>query len=138
MSLATDATINTAKIGDSFIGQTDIGALCVRDLPTTTNDGSQFTVTLELDVDEEDLPSGVIVNDWFPNGWTYISSNPTGTYNKPNKVKWLFISGDVVDRTITYTLEVPSGESGTYSFYGNTATSGNKVAHTGDCEMEVI
>ncbi len=93
----------------------------VRTLPDFTPDSSK-DVSIKIDVDEANAPSGLIVNEYIPLGWTLISATPppeSGPDPDTGKINWLFFKRTgVEDTTITYNLSVPAGESGTKTFSG--------------------
>ncbi|MEA3254710.1 MAG: pilin [Candidatus Altiarchaeota archaeon] len=84
-----------------------------RDLPVSAAEGSAFTVTLTMDVDEADLPSSVNVTEYYPVGWT-VSHISTGGTDMGNRIEWNCSDLDVckiVDQDLTYTVAVPFGAS---------------------------
>jgi hypothetical protein len=96
-------------------------AYATRSMSSSVRAGATLTVSLILSVDEEaNLPS-VGVSEVIPTGWTVTSISNNGTYfASGHKIEWLFWSQGVpvADRTITYTLLVPSGATGTKTFSG--------------------
>ena len=100
-----------------------------RELPPHYVAGSSFEVTIYVNTDTQNPPTGVIISETLPSGWTIISSNPQWSkyQSSTNTYKWLqFNSSGVSPFTITYTVSVPEGTTGTYEFSGiiNTTTSG--------------
>ncbi|MCD6221185.1 dockerin type I repeat-containing protein [bacterium] len=107
-----------------------------RDLPDYYTAGSNFEVTIYVNTDTQNPPTGVIISETLPSNWSIISSNPQWSkyQSSTNTYKWLkFNSSGVSPFTITYTVSVPEGTTGTYEFSGiiNTTTSG-EVSIEGD------
>jgi hypothetical protein len=112
-----------------------------RDLPDYYQPykGTQMSVTLDLEVDEINKPSGVIVVESVPAGWILASATPAQSSWDPNtgQIKWLFVDGlngfTMTDTSmdITYEVEVPSTETGDKTFSGqilyNEPGTGNPV-----------
>ncbi len=101
----------------------------VRDLPETYTAGSTFAVT--VNVNPVPGASGLILTETLPAGWTVVSANPP--VNKyiasTNSYKWLGFSSPF---TLSYTVSVPSGTTGTYEISGLLHTSLDDVSVTGD------
>ncbi len=100
-----------------------------RDLPDYYTAGSTFEVTIYVNTETENPPNGVILSETLPSNWSITSATPN--YSKyqssTNTYKWLqFNSSGISPFTITYTVSVPEGTTGTYEFSGiiNTTTSG--------------
>lgn len=80
-----------------------------------------MTVSLILSVDETKNLASVGVSEIVPEGWTVTSVSDGGNYfAADHKVEWLFWSQGiaVADRTLTYTVSVPSGTTGSKTFSG--------------------
>jgi LPXTG-motif cell wall-anchored protein len=96
-------------------------AYATRSMVSSIRSGATLTVSLILSVDEtKNLPS-VGVSEVIPEGWTVTSISNNGTYFATgHKIEWVFWSGGitVADRTLTYTVLVPSGTTGTKTFSG--------------------
>ena len=110
-----------------------------RDLPDYYTAGSNFEVTIYVNTDTENPPTGVIISETLPSNWTIISANPNYSKHQPstNTYKWLQLnSSGISPFTITYTVSVPEGTTGTYEFSGkiNTSTSG-EVSIEGDTSI---
>jgi hypothetical protein len=92
-----------------------------RDLPDTYTPGSSFQVTIDVETDPVTLPTGVVVTEFLPAGWSIVSASPFYYKYKSeeNSYKWLEINRfGVVSFIITYTVSVPQDASGTYEFSG--------------------
>ena len=105
------------------INSTSIAARVNRTLPSLATPGAVFDVQLLMDVDEENAPYSVIVNDYFPTGWTVINSSPEASSidYSTGEIRWVIYEPDVpvTDMNITYTVELPSDESlGNKTFTG--------------------
>lgn len=88
-----------------------------RTLPSTVYKGLTLDVSLSV-VLGADAPNGVIIKEYAPAGWTIKSTNPTATVNSSiGEIKWVLFGGDLRDRTLTYTLQVPN-ETGIAEFHG--------------------
>jgi len=110
-----------------------------RDLPDYYTAGSNFEVTIYVNTDTENPPTGVIISETLPSNWTITSATPNYSKHQSstNTYKWLqFNSSGVSPFTITYTVSVPEGTTGTYEFSGiiNTTTSG-EVSIEGDTSI---
>jgi len=110
-----------------------------RDLPDYYTAGNTFEVTIYVNTDTENPPTGVIISDTLPSNWSITSATPN--YSKytstTNTYKWLqFSNSGVSPFTITYTVSVPGNATGTYEFSGiiNTTTSG-EVSIEGDTSI---
>lgn len=89
-----------------------------RTLPAYYTPGASFQVTLTIDVDEGNKPTGMIINETPPSGWQIISSTPTYSRVVSGTYGWEFMAGEVADKTISYTLLVPPTAFGTQLFNG--------------------
>lgn len=94
----------------------------VRDLPDIYIPNTTFNVTINITIKPETPTTGIIITESLPQGWSVVNSNPSWSKYIPdtNSYKWLYFSqfpfsGNL---TITYTVRVPSGASGSYSFSG--------------------
>jgi len=113
-----------------------------RDLPSCYTAGSNFEVTIYVNTDTQNPPTGVIISETLPSNWSITSATPN--YSKyqssTNTYKWLkFNSSGVSPFIITYTVSVPSDATGTYNFSGTifTTTSG-KLPIEGDTSISDI
>jgi len=92
-----------------------------RDLPSSYTPGGTFEVTINVDTDPVNPPTGVIITETLPFDWEITDSTPN--YSKytslTNTYKWLFFSqSGVPSSTITYTVQVPPDAIGQYEFSG--------------------
>jgi hypothetical protein len=94
-----------------------------RTLPASYTPEQSITVSIAIDVVEANAPSGLIVVETLPPGWTVTSANPLPheDYCVPDdgdcigEMKWEY--HNVVDTTITYTVSA-LGECGSKEFNG--------------------
>jgi len=91
-----------------------------RDLPAQATQGSTVDVNLEV-VKGENPPSGVIISEYIPIGWTLVSSTLAySTFNSSTgEIKWVLFGSTFTSQTITYTLQVPSNATEIATFSGN-------------------
>jgi len=106
----------------------------VRHLPTTYAPGVPVEVELEVN-----LLSGYVwaVEDGIPAGWAVTDISDAGSFDTFNrKVKWLFFdgpqSGGPTNRTLSYVVIPPAGESGTRYFDGRWSVDGSLDPILGD------
>jgi hypothetical protein len=96
-------------------------AYATRSMASSVKAGSSLSVSLILTVDEtKNLPS-VGVSEVIPEGWTPSAISDGGTYfASTHKIEWIFWSQGipVADRTLTYSVLVPAGTTGTKTFSG--------------------
>ena len=82
-----------------------------RYLPFCASAGTNFDVTIDINVDEANAPSGLIVNENLPSAWILNSASPIyDTYNL-GEIRWVFYGNNVMDRTISYNVSVPGTET---------------------------
>jgi len=97
-------------------------ATVTRDLPTIVYPSSTSTISLSVNINESDPPTGIIVTERIPSGWTVASSSPTYDIfdSSTGEVKWLLwsLGTPVEDIIINYTVQVPSNATGTATFTG--------------------
>lgn len=98
-----------------------------RELSSTVSAGSHLDVTLSMDVNESNKPTGVIITEIVPEGWTVTSG----------EVEWVFNGPDVKDRTIEYTVLVPPDAEGKYPFRGWWNITGDSGMIIGDFNITV-
>ncbi len=89
----------------------------VRTLSGTYVLGECIDVSVAINVDEANVPNGLIVNENVPSGWTVNSISPTAKTIADGKISWLFF-GNVADKTIDYTICPPQGDCGPETFDG--------------------
>ena len=92
-----------------------------RDLPNTYIPEGAFNATLTVNVSGS--PTGIVVTEFLPAGWSITGSLVNGTPDSPkyrpapNSYEWTVIFPPAVT-TIVYTVSVPAGASGFHSFSG--------------------
>jgi len=92
-----------------------------RVVPLAYQPGNTLQIKLDLDVDETNLPDGVIVTEYIPTGWNLLSASPEASRFLPEngEIKWEFheeISDTSLD--ISYVVQVPVEETGARQFQG--------------------
>lgn len=118
-TLSTTTTATTTTSTTTTIPSAPV--IVIRDLPDTVAQDVQLTVTLAVNVDESDIPDSFGIIETPPDGWTIVSTSPTGsTESNPGSIEWLFwaMGNPVEDQNVTYVLSVPADANGTYSFSG--------------------
>ena len=107
------------------ISQTSFGAAptAVRSVDSdTVAPGGTITVTVTVDLDDADMPSGAIINEVNSQDWDQ------------SKDKWLLsdITGNLEDQDLTYTITVPAGaaEGTTVEITGTIETSEHGLSDT--------
>lgn len=114
------------------------GISVTRDLPASASAGASVSVSLSVDVDENSPPTGIIIKEQVPSGWSVASSTPAGYFNSSKGVvKWVLYGSDVTDRVISYTLVVPQGAAGTYTFSGEVLTLAGTSTTGGEVQLSV-
>ena len=119
VTISAGATTTVAATTTTTLPPYD--AYATRSMVTSIRAGATLTVSLALSVDETKNLASVGVSEVIPEGWTVTSISDNGTYFATgHKIEWLFWSGGiaVADRTLTYTVTVPSGTTGTKTFSG--------------------
>ncbi len=104
-----------------FAGVIFAANTATRTLPGTYIPGGTIDVTVNVLTDMLDMPTGVVVLESLPAGWSIISATPG--WNKytveTNTYRWLFYSqSGLWPFSITYTVSVPADASGTNTFSG--------------------
>lgn len=84
--------------------------------------GQPVAVTLSVDVDGS-LASTYIVEEEYPAGWTVSGISPMGGADNGTTIRWFFL--DNLDRSLTYNITPPGGESGPASWSGTIDTDGS-------------
>jgi hypothetical protein len=106
----------------------------IRDIPSEYVAGGSISVTIDINIDPADPPTGVIVTEYLPAGWSISGASPNYSKHSPsaNYYSWLVYSDNgVTSFTITYTSEVPGNASGIYQFSG-TLNTGQENPISGD------
>lgn len=115
-----------------------------RDLPTTAIQGEYFNVSLIINVDETNQVNGFLIKETIPFNWIIISSTAKFSFdNKTGVTTWVLFGSDLVDRTVTYIVQVPATTTGNATFSGRilfSNNSGNTVNYSisGDTTVEVV
>jgi len=114
----------------------------VRDLPFKAAVDSSFTVTLTMNVDENNTPISAGLTEFYPASFNVSNISYGGRLNATaGKIEWLFwpYGTPVSDKNITYTLKVPISAAGNYSFNGNIDSgSGSPAATGGDSRITIV
>jgi subtilisin-like proprotein convertase family protein len=91
-------------------------------LPAVYLRGASLETRLDLEVDESRRPSGVIVVETLPAGWTLDSATPSQSTFNPmtGEARWVFFGGAVSDTgmDITYRARAPQSATGEQTFCG--------------------
>jgi sugar lactone lactonase YvrE len=107
--------------------------MVVRHLPALYAPGGQLQVVLE--VHPPPAVTSYTVADTVPPGWTFASVSDNGVWdNAGGNVTFGPILNNRV-RMLSYTLQVPAGESGSKQFSGTFSPDGTGVAILGDSQI---
>ena len=132
--MADEVTI----LGDTTVIVGDVDTV-TRDLPASASAGA--TITVDLTVDVETGATYYYVDEAVPSGWTVTGATGAGDYTSdPGHVKWLVFGTDpVTDTVYSYTVDVPAGASGAYTFGGTYMFEGmaDEVTILGDTTVTV-
>jgi len=90
----------------------DTLAVASRTTPESAYPGTTITVTLDVEIDETNVPPVIVVSEDIPLGWEVVDSDPEVSHivYSRGEVDWLFsdaVGRPVEDTSITYTLEIP-------------------------------
>ncbi|MBN2251984.1 MAG: hypothetical protein JW724_07925 [Candidatus Altiarchaeota archaeon] len=90
-----------------------------RSMNSSVYQGTSFVVSLAMDV-EGVIATDATVVEYYPSGWT-VSDLSYGGVDLGDRIEWSFAPSGfpVEDRTITYSVTVPSAALGSYSFSGS-------------------
>ena len=105
--------------GDTNVSIALIHILTVdRSLPSSATKGGEISVSLDLDVNES--VSSVIIKEYIPLGWTMASSSPSydSFTSDTGEIRWFLYGANYYDRTLTYTAQIPSNDTGSKTFSG--------------------
>jgi len=107
-----------------------------RDLPSGEQSAGA-TITVSLDVVVESA-TYYVIDEVVPTGWTVTSASDGGDYtSETDHVKWAVICG-AADKTLTYTVTIPSDAAGDYTFTGTYGAEGvSETAILGDTTVTV-
>ncbi len=93
-----------------------------RDLPVHGAPDTVIQSCYDINVDETNVPSGLIMNEYIPSGWEVSTcSIPYSSFDAATgKINWLFFGSDVKDTKICCDIFIPSDENdgATRSFNG--------------------
>lgn len=112
-----ESTSTTIQIEDS---PEESMATVSRYLTLTVPRGGSFNVTLTIDLNESNPLGEILIREHIPLGWAVTSSSPkyTSFDSKNGTVRWVLWGGELFDRNITYTVQVPANATGSASFFG--------------------
>ncbi len=132
-NIASVIVLMTFLISMPAVAATDGQISVKRDLALGVKTGETFTVTLDIDINEDNAPKAYILNEKIPDDFKLIDSD-SSTYNqKTGTIKWLAIEGmlgkTIEDTTYTYTLQAPE-MPGTYTFSGGIALASEEIIET--------
>ncbi len=125
-------------IGADESGQSPVIHTATRDLPYAYCPEQTMTVRIAVDINEERFPSAVALEDTPPTGWTVSNISDGGVWDAVNgKVKWgPWFDLDIRDRTVTYDVTPPAGESGEKTFTGILSVDGKDYAIGGESTID--
>ncbi len=117
-----------------------------RNLPDFYTPGETIEVSLDIRIDEDNVPTGLIINEVVPSGWILSNADPQNNSFNPGtgEIRWLFsdVENSVQDRVITYTLAVPAEETLLKSFNGelkyNNAETQTTDVIGGETNIDVV
>ena len=105
------------------------GISITRNIPDTYTPGQNVTVTLQINAVANDAPFSVIIKETVPLGWSFVSASdtPLAIDDKSSvfldtatgEIRWfLFDENGMQNKQLTYTLAIPSTESGLKTITG--------------------
>lgn len=110
-----------------------------RSMPASRAPGESFTVTINIDVDENNPPSALTVNERVPSGLTVGEANPPSFSPASGSLVWVITpsqSGDKIkDQAITYS--VTGSAPGAYAFNGNVYAGSNSASTEGSITIMI-
>jgi len=123
----TEVTVAGAVVPD--------GQNVCRDLPSDAlAPGTEITVSLAATVGST---THYAIDEIVPAGWAVTGASDAGDYTAdPGHVKWVVTSG-AMDKTYTYTVQIPGDASGTCTFSGEFQMEGMSGPEPIDCDTEV-
>ncbi len=115
-------------------------AIAIRQFPQQVLPDGTISITLLLDVNESNSPTGIIVKEYLPAGWNVTSSSPAGYFNSSlGIIKWvLYNINGVSDSVISYTVRAPPIASGTYTFSGVALTLSDISTTSTDVQLSAV
>ncbi len=69
--------------------------------------GDSMTYTIDVAMDESNLPDAVLIEETLPVGWTLSSATPTISKDDSGVISWLFITPDYFDAGIVIAPDSP-------------------------------
>ena len=118
------ATITTSGETTLEIVVPTINITITRNLPDGVMTGNDFDVTLSVVIDTQglDAPSGLTIHEFIPVGWNLSSASPTQTdfTSGTGEIRWVIYGAvGLTDMSVNYTAAVPEDATGTGAFSGN-------------------
>ena len=107
----------TCGAGSSYGAAVEV----TRELPSFYIPGQQVNVTLNVTVNPAEAPYSMIIKDFIPIEWEYVSSSRQifSSDNTTGELRWLIFAGTgIVSEIITYTILSPAIDSGEKTFSG--------------------
>jgi len=120
---------------DNILVQVDSESCCraIRYLPVNYAAGNDVPVKIEVDPNHE--AQAYVLEENPPSGWAVSSMNDGGVFDEAaGLIKWGPFFGDA-PRTLEYTLSVPTGVAGDFSFDGSISVDGTSEMICGDSEI---
>jgi len=83
------------------------------DLPVCVPPDGDIDICIDIDVDEANVPNGLIVKEYIPPDWTVNNCSPDYSSFDPStgEIRWLFYGSGVVDMSICCNVHVPATET---------------------------
>ena len=134
----TTTTTTTATTSSTTVPEQSTRLWIERSIPEGASNGTTQTITLEMTVNQSDTPLVVGLTEYYPSSWSVTGISASGIA-KDGRIEWLFssLTTPVNDTTITYSVEIPKGASGNYTFSGTAQTEDNTVETAGDDAISV-
>jgi len=106
-----------------------------RDLPSGDQAaGTEITVSLAATVGSATYCA---IDEVVPAGWTVTGASDAGDYTaEAGHIKWV-VTGGAMDKTYTYTVQIPGDASGTCTFSGEFQMEGMRGPEPRGCDTEV-
>ena len=111
-----------------------------RDLPDNTPKGTEFNVTLAVNINEYDIPSYYIIKEYIPHG-IEVTGHGIGYYNDSTRVlRWFVVESDRFNghiQDIVYTYTVKSDTTAAYTFNGWVVSKEARFEPAGDDQTDI-
>ncbi len=123
---STTSTTTSTSTSQPVLSTTSTTPLAsaTRNLPSTLNPGSNYTVTLSLKYSEPVWGAGLKEN--FPQDWNVSSITNGGISVNASRIEWIFFNQvALTNTTVSYSIMVPENASGQYTFNGTLLLSSN-------------